>query len=169
MLYSTFLSLVVASFCLNVAAAPAGQPPSKEVDPFRPDSPPVTMTPVEASQASITPVPAQKRDQGSFGSLEDLVFPQHISPSPTSSVLSTTLAFQIASGQKPTLVSEVVAARDVPEDARKRASGSSGSGFGPLEELSFPQMISSSSSSTASSATATQTFGPTEHAVTLDY
>ncbi|KAL8715927.1 MAG: hypothetical protein Q9220_000594 [cf. Caloplaca sp. 1 TL-2023] len=169
------LSLVVAFLYLQtIAAAPASQPPSREVDFYKPDSSPQTTTPIEASAALITPAPARKRDQGGFGSLDDLVFPQKISASSTSSTASSTFEFLIGNGRKPTLAPEAVAARDIPKDAHRRAAASPESDFGLLAELSFPQKISSSSSSSAtssasSSAAATQSFGPARHGVTLDY
>ncbi|KAI4251162.1 MAG: hypothetical protein LQ352_005024 [Teloschistes flavicans] len=100
---------------------------------------------------AITPKPIRRNLEGAMDSLDDLVFPQMISPSPTSSTASSTFEFRIHTKATATPASHD--SRNLAKKAQEQ-----GNPFGGLADLSFPQKISASSSSapapTATSANA---------------
>ncbi|KAI4200466.1 MAG: hypothetical protein LQ350_003914 [Teloschistes chrysophthalmus] len=130
-MYATItLALSISSLLIGTTmAAPVGLPPNAKD----------TIT-------STTSDIDRRNPEGAFGSLGDLVFPQKISPSQTSSTTaSSTFEFRIKHA-KPTVTPASHESRDLNRP------------FGGLSDLSFPQKVSASSSSapapTATSADA---------------
>ncbi|KAL9579596.1 MAG: hypothetical protein Q9212_005020 [Teloschistes hypoglaucus] len=148
-MYATItLALSISSlFVVNTIAAPVGLPPNAR------DT--ITSTTSDIDTPAIALKPVRRTPEGAFGSLGDLVFPQKISPSPTSSTASSTFEFRIKHG-KPTVTPASHESRDLVKKAQL------GKPFGGLSDLSFPQKVSASSSSApAPTATSADAIGNT--------
>ncbi|KAL8704161.1 MAG: hypothetical protein Q9201_002659 [Fulgogasparrea decipioides] len=159
------LTLAISTLCIkNTMAAPAALPPNaRNVAPTQSTSPPATSTTSNLYAQTVTPKPIRRRmPQNNFGGLEDLVFPQMISSSPTSSSASTAFEFVVTHHPKPTGRAVTLAAEDPAQEAQKRDEN-----FGLLGELSFPQKISASPSAPPS-ATATKGSIPTQGSISFD-
>ncbi|KAL8738297.1 MAG: hypothetical protein Q9181_000886 [Wetmoreana brouardii] len=162
---SISLTFVISTLCIrNTMAAPAALPPNaRNVAPSQSTSPPVTSTTSDLYAAAVTPKPIRRRTpQNHFGGLDDLVFPQMIRSSPTSSSGSTAFEFTVTHHPKPTGRAVTLAAEDSAQEAQKRDEN-----FGVLEELSFPQKISASPSAPPS-PTATKGAIPTQGSISFD-
>ncbi|KAL8834248.1 MAG: hypothetical protein Q9170_003835 [Blastenia crenularia] len=168
MYHSISLAFAVSSFYLgNIIAAPAALPLNlRDVTPSLTSSIPTTATASHISSTTITTSPNIRRaqPQGDISMLDDLVFPQKISssPSPSSSAASSTFLFSVTHSPKATGKPVKLAAKKLSHEPRAQDPS-----FEALEELSFPQKISSSSAPAATTSTAFE-LSPTNHAVTLD-
>ncbi|KAL8771840.1 MAG: hypothetical protein Q9209_002778 [Squamulea sp. 1 TL-2023] len=147
-------------FVENVVAAPAGSPPNaRDLTPSLTISVPTTLTTSDINLATVTPAPAQKRQAiGDINILDELegVLPQRISPSSSLGASSSTFEFIITRPTAPA----AAAARVVQRNAQI-APNDEGASFGLLNDLSFPQKISSSS--TSSSSTTAFELSPTRY------
>ncbi|KAI4188367.1 MAG: hypothetical protein L6R41_002198 [Letrouitia leprolyta] len=105
--------------------------------------------PPYASTITAATSPIMKRVEQDLGSLGDLVAPQKISSSPLAST-STTSSFLLDVTSPPEANNKPVKlmAKDVQHEARQQDSS-----FGSLEDLSFPQKVSSASANASSTAT----------------
>ncbi|KAL8736686.1 MAG: hypothetical protein Q9166_000052 [cf. Caloplaca sp. 2 TL-2023] len=155
----TSISLIFAFSSLlgNVMAAPAALPPDvRDIVPSQSVSSSTAPTTPNIDMATVTPIAAQKRQaNGDINILEDLVIPQKISSSSssTSGLPSSTFEFVIARPTKLAAQPAQLAERDA-----QKAAKNDDTTFGALAALSFPQKISSSASATL---TATNELSPT--------
>ncbi|KAL8638525.1 MAG: hypothetical protein Q9228_004328 [Teloschistes exilis] len=138
------LALSISSlFIGNTMAAPLGLPPNARDTITSPTS--------NIDTPAVGPKSVRRNPEEAFGSLSDLVFPQKISPSPTSSTASSTFEFRIHMKSTATPASHET--RNLAKKAQEP-----GRPFGGLSDLTFPQEVSASSSSapapTATSANA---------------
>ncbi len=148
------LCAVSSLYVATVTAAPAGLSPIPQ-NVYPSQSIPTSATPTTSSadMATVTPAPARRKPaHEAIRILEQLVLPQSISSSSTSSVSSSTFVFMITRPTKPAAKPSNLAARMMTNEDTS---------FGPLADLVFPQKISSSVSST-SSRTAFE-LSPTRH------
>ncbi|KAL8688684.1 MAG: hypothetical protein Q9218_005468 [Villophora microphyllina] len=125
----------------NTIAAPAGLPPNVR------DIVPSSTTSFVATP-TITPKPVRRNLEGVLDPLDDLVFPQMISPSVTSSSSSSS-TFEFRIHTKPTAKPASHESRNLAKKAQSQEDP-----FGGLGELSFPQKISASASTTSAAPTA---------------
>ncbi|KAI4101896.1 MAG: hypothetical protein L6R37_004717 [Teloschistes peruensis] len=144
-MYATItLAFSISSlFIGNTMAAPVGLPPNaRDI---------ITSPTSNIDTPAVAPKPVRRNPEEVFGSLSDLVFPQKISPSPTSITASSTFEFRIHTKSTATPASHE--SRNLAKKAQQP-----GKPFGGLSDLSFPQKVSASSSSapapTATSADA---------------
>lgn len=157
------IAFTLSSFYLgNIIAAPAALPIKG-----RDAAPPPTATTPYASTITAATSPIMKRVEQDLGSLGDLVAPQKISSSPLAST-STTSSFLLDVTSPPEANNKPVKlmAKDVQHEARQQDSS-----FGSLEDLSFPQKVSSASANASSTATVFElspTRSATPTAVDLD-
>ncbi|KAL9000677.1 MAG: hypothetical protein Q9169_000713 [Polycauliona sp. 2 TL-2023] len=99
---------------------------------------------------AVLPAPVQKRQaRGDINMLEDFVFPQKKVSSSSAAASSSTFAFVITRPTPPAAAPGRLGGRDV----LPQAAPNDDNAFGPLEELVFPQKVSSSSGTASPSAT----------------
>ncbi|KAL9598505.1 MAG: hypothetical protein Q9219_004478, partial [cf. Caloplaca sp. 3 TL-2023] len=128
----------------NIVAAPVAlSPNARDGAPGQITSVTATIYTSNTGTAATASLPLEKRaaQQSDIDVLEDIVFPQKISASPssTTSAASSTFEFSVNQPPEPTPTPVQLARKNIQHEARQRESG-----FGALEELSFPQKISSS-------------------------
>ncbi|KAL8800099.1 MAG: hypothetical protein Q9182_005411 [Xanthomendoza sp. 2 TL-2023] len=146
--------LAASSFYFgNIAAAPAASPPNaRDVAHFESSSPITTSTTPNVDLPVVTSMPVEKRQgKGDIYLLNDIVIPQHASArsSSSTSLSSSTFAFVITRPTKAPTPSAAEPA-DLVERVVAKAAANPDESLRSLADLSFPQMISSSSSTTAS-------------------
>ncbi|KAL8786649.1 MAG: hypothetical protein Q9213_002678 [Squamulea squamosa] len=157
------LVLVALSFSVaNVVAAPAGPPPNaRDVAPSQTISRPATLTTSDIDLATVTPAPVPKRQAiGDINILDELegVFPQRISSSSSLGASSSTFEF---------IITRPTAAAAAPVRITRRNAqivpNDEGASFGVLNDISFPQKISSSIPSSSSSSSTAFELSPTRY------
>lgn len=145
MYHSIPIAFTLSSFYLgNIIAAPAALPPKgRDAAPS-----PTATTPYASTVTAATP-PIMERAEPELGSLGDLVAPQKISSS-ASATTSTTSAFLLDVTPPPEANNKPVklVVKEVQHEARQQDPS-----FGSLDDLSFPQKVSSASANASSTST----------------